>query len=107
MRKFQWTIQRNECPWKRKWIKRMSDYLKLRGYSQQTRKSYLGHVRRFVTAAEGSLERMTNEWIEKYLLRVMDENKSSAYMNQMISALKIFFKYIVFNEAATMTFPRE
>ncbi|MBP1155067.1 MULTISPECIES: hypothetical protein [unclassified Paenibacillus] len=29
------------------WIKRMSDFLKLRGYSQQTRKAYVGQLRRF------------------------------------------------------------
>lgn len=87
-------------------LEKMANHMKLRGYSQQTRKAYLSHLGRFLGYCENSIEKVSSESIEQYLLQLIEEKKSHAYVNQTVSALKIFCKEILYRGTAEISFPR-
>ena len=66
--------------------------LKLRGYSRMTRKTYLNHLRHFLSYV-GKDPRQTGEAeIREYLLFLIDKKRvSRTYQNQAISAIKFLY----------------
>lgn len=66
----------------------------LRKYSAKTQKAYLGHIKRFLQFCSKNIEEIDNGDIKKYLLKLIDQEKSSVYINQAISALEFLFKSI-------------
>lgn len=69
-------------------LRRVSEELRLRGYSPRTRKNYVGHLRRFLRARPGALDRLTTEQVRRYLLQLQADGLSVSYRHQVISALK-------------------
>lgn len=66
--------------------------LKLKGYSEETQKSYLGHIRRFLIYSNKESNLLSKEDIRKYLMCLLDEKeKSHSYVNQVISAIRFLF----------------
>lgn len=84
----------------------MEGELRLKGYSLKTRKAYLGHVRRFINIY-GDREKYGEKEVRSYLLRLLEEqDKSHAYVNQVISALKILFKNVLKRPGVVISVPR-
>jgi Site-specific recombinase XerD len=73
-------------------IMQVDEQLKLKGYSFKTRKSYLNHIRRFSSFIDKNLELIEDQQIRKYILFLIDDQKSShSYINQAISAIKFLY----------------
>ncbi len=77
-------------------LKDMEDQLRLKGYSQKTRKSYLGHIRRLCIYYKKHPKDLNNEELQRYLLNLLNnENKSHSYVNQSISAMKFIYNVVL------------
>jgi len=68
--------------------------LNIRNYSTKTIKAYLNHVKRFVQFCNKDYKEINNDDIKSYLLKHIDEGKSSVYIDQAISALGFLFKEV-------------
>lgn len=70
----------------------MKEELVLKGYSDKTIKSYLGHIRRFETFIEKQLNNINSADIKRYTLYLINEKKTShSFANQAISAIKFLW----------------
>ncbi len=58
-------------------IQRMSEELRLRGYSRKSRKAYLGHINRFVSKCIKDIRQTEAEEIRQYVLHFLDDKRSS------------------------------
>jgi len=66
--------------------------LKLRGYSQKTRKAYLHHIDRYLRYLGKDPRELNGNHIREYLLYLIQKEKvSRAYHNQAVSALKFLY----------------
>ncbi len=87
--------------------KAIDDYLKLKGYSPKTIKSYRNNVTRFLTYAAKAPEKITNDDIRKYMLFLLEEQGTShSYVNQALSAIKIYFKEVLDRDDIAYHLPR-
>jgi len=69
----------------------MDNELKLNGYSQKTRKTYLGHVQRFISFNLKDTKDLGGDDIRKYLLFLLETKENThSYVNQAVSAIKFF-----------------
>jgi integrase/recombinase XerD len=86
----------------------MNKTLKLKGYSEDTIKSYLGHVRLVEEYFNGrSVTTLNDEDINDYLLYLLDEkNASHAYANQAISAIKFLYTHVLKKPIALISIQR-
>ena len=67
--------------------------LKLKGYSPKTIKCYVGHMMRFVEAANKDINEITKNNITDYLLYLLEhEANSHSYVNQAISSIQFLIK---------------
>ena len=70
---------------------KMRAYMIQAGYSEQTRKNYISHIRRFLEFSKGSADEI---WINAYMVELLETKKSShAYCNQAVNAIKLFLKH--------------
>lgn len=68
---------------------KMEEEIKLKGYSNKTSKSYLGHIRRFSSFINKDLDEISNDEVRKYALFLLEkEGVSHSYVNQAISSIK-------------------
>lgn len=81
-------------------LRRISEELRLRGYSPRTRKNYLGHIRRFLRAQPGALDDLRTEHARQYLLGLQAAGASVSYQHQAISAIR-FLASTLGREVAT------
>jgi len=66
--------------------------LNLKGYSKETHKSYLGHIRRFLLYIKKEPNLLNKEDIRRYLMYLLNEKeKSHSYTNQAISSIRFLF----------------
>ncbi len=73
-------------------VSNLERLLRLRAYSLQTRKVYLGHARRYLLYLITVDEDISITSAQEFLLMLLDERQySSAYVNQAVSALKLLF----------------
>lgn len=75
-------------------IATVKDELYLRNYSIKTAKAYLNHIKRFFHFCSKDFKEINNADIKRYLLKLIDEGKSSAYVDQAISALGFLLKEV-------------
>lgn len=68
-------------------LRRVSEELRLQGYSPSTRKNYVGHLRRFLRAHPEALDELTTEQVKRYLLQLQADGLSVSYQRQVISAV--------------------
>jgi len=81
--------------------------LELKGYSPNTRRNYLAHVRRFVQHFHRSPEEMGDEEIRTYLHYQLTECEvSQAHLNQAYSALKFFYETTLHQDWSAFRIPR-
>jgi site-specific recombinase XerD len=84
--------------------------LLLRGYSPQTRKVYLGHVRRFLRWAGQGVEDLPADptgLAEGYLLELVERRAvSRSYHSQAVSALRFLFETVLGEPRLAIALPR-
>lgn len=82
-------------PWEKQILIKLSDQLKLKGYSSKTIKAYVGHIRRFVDYNDDDPLVLNKKDIDKYLLYLLDDHSCShSYVSQAISAIKILYNEV-------------
>ncbi|MFW6035134.1 MAG: site-specific tyrosine recombinase/integron integrase [Halothermotrichaceae bacterium] len=85
----------------------MKERLKLKGYSIKTRKVYMNHIKKFINfnliKVRGALEEKD---IRKYMVFLLDSDTSHSYVNQALSAIKIFYKTVLGKSKFTLDIPR-
>ena len=73
-----------------------SRIMKMQGFSRTTQKAYLGHVRRWLYWHNKKIEFCNKSEVHDYLVYLFDaKNASHSYVNQAISALKLFYENIL------------
>ena len=65
--------------------------LKLKNYSVKTQKAYLGHVRRLLQYHKKCIDDIDRDDIRSYLLELVNQDKSPAYIDQAVSAIKFLY----------------
>ncbi|MDD3350831.1 MAG: site-specific integrase [Eubacteriales bacterium] len=87
--------------------KEMEEHLKLKGYSPKTVKAYKHNVTRFLDYACKSPEMIINQDIRNYMLFLLETQKCShSYANQVLSAIKIYFKELLNRSDILYNLPR-
>lgn len=71
-------------------LQRLSENLKLKGYSLKTQKAYIGHAERYLRTLQIPLRDAEFEHTRAYLLNLYEESRSSSYVNQAVSALRFW-----------------
>ncbi|NLJ04383.1 MAG: tyrosine-type recombinase/integrase [Exilispira sp.] len=81
--------------------------LKLRGYSQKTRKAYLHHIGKFLCYFMKDPVLLDESHIKEYVLYLIDEKRVSwSYHNQAVSALKFLYDEILNEHRVVSGLPR-
>jgi integrase/recombinase XerD len=85
---------------------RMDDDLRIRGYSANTRASYLRCVRHFVRHFMRPPDQLTPEHIRQYQLYLTrDRQVSWPYFNQAVCALRFFYRQVLQTDWAVAQIP--
>ena len=91
-------------------LDRVREGLLVRGYSPNTRKVYLGHVRRFLEwcgAGEVALPDDPERSARAYLLHLVEERRvSRGCHNQVVSALRFLFETVLGMPSLSLRIPR-
>lgn len=87
--------------------KQITEHLKLKGYSPKTIKAYRNNVTRFLEHTHKEPEEITNDDIRNYILFLLEGlGGSHSYANQVLSALKLFFREILNRNDIVYNLPR-
>ncbi|HYE12522.1 MAG TPA: site-specific tyrosine recombinase/integron integrase [Patescibacteria group bacterium] len=71
-------------------------FMKLKGYSLQTQKLYISHLKRFICFIDKDLDKVDNSDIKKYCLSLMENNKhSKSFVDQSVSVIKLLYKEVL------------
>lgn len=85
----------------------LEDHLKLKGYSPKTRKAYRNSVTRFLRYCGKSVQDATDEDVRNYMLFLLEVHGCShSYVNQSVSAIKIYFREVLGRYEMGQTLPR-
>lgn len=71
-------------------LNNLSSLLKQKGYSTSTQRAYLGHAHRFLNGMKDSIENVTTDHIRRYVVQLVNEDRSHVYINQAISTLRFW-----------------
>jgi len=81
--------------------------LKLRGYSQKTRKAYLHHIELYINYFAKYPKELDENHIREYILHLIDEKKvSRSYHNQAVSAIKFLYDDVLKMPKVVGSLPR-
>jgi len=87
--------------------KAMEELLKLKGYSPKTIKSYKNHILRFFSYVKKSPEQVCDRDVRDYMLYLLETlSCSHSYVNQALSAIKIYFVEIAHRSDLTYDLKR-
>jgi integrase/recombinase XerD len=85
-----------KCEINDKVISEYQDFMKLKAYSWQTQKLYIGHLKRFISFVDMDLIKVENSDIRKYILFLMENNKhSKSFIDQAVSVIKLLYKQVL------------
>ncbi len=87
-------------------LKKMEELLRLKGYSPETIKAYLGHVKRFIIFLDKEVQEIEDRDIRKYLLALLDQDKSHAYVNLAVSSIKFLVLNVIHRRDLIIELPR-
>lgn len=81
--------------------------MELKGYSERTIKSYLGHMKRYTSYLGTSPAEAGEVEVKRYLHHLISNQKQSrSYVNQTYSALKVFYDKVVKRPGVVGQLPR-
>ena len=83
-------------------------YMVLRNYSIRSIKAYELHIKKFLQSwPHGKIPELTKEQISNYIWKTVSENNySRSYQNQMINALKLYYRVLESRAIETEALPR-
>lgn len=86
----------------------MDEEMQLRGFTRQTRRLYLAHVRRFHErpGAASQTEVATSDEVRRWILDLLQAGKSHSYANQALSALRFLYKAVLTHHLKLESVPR-
>ena len=88
-------------------LKQLEKQLTFKGYSSKTKKSYIGHVRRFLSFINKKPELLEKQDVEKYIYYLLNEQQNShAFVNQALSAIKFYYEYTLKKGKVLYDLPR-
>ena len=79
-------------------LDKLTTELKLRGFSEQTVRTYLFHNKKFLQFIKKEPDLVDEDDIKKYIAFLMDNEQKPASINLILSALKFFHKEILGND---------
>lgn len=79
------------------YLQKMTDELKLRGYSKKTIKAYLFCLKQYLCFSRMNPEILNIEAVKSFLLDKHDKNYSPQTINLFLNAIKFFYKEIIGN----------
>lgn len=89
------------------YLEKMSATMELRGFSQSTKKTYLGHLRRFAQFSQKHPDACGYEDVRAFLLHAITVKKfSSEYVNSAYGAIKFFYQSALCREWNLLHVPR-
>lgn len=88
------TIELERSSWDPRVRRQLLIRLRLKGYSAQTTRTYVSHVERFYRYYECRRDVHVHDLLTTYCEKLIGENRSHTYVNQAISALKLFFEQV-------------
>ncbi|SFL89178.1 site-specific tyrosine recombinase/integron integrase [Halanaerobium salsuginis] len=78
------------------YLNKFENQLILKGYSKNTIKAYLSHIRQFITYNKIDIQLLTIKDLNNYLLYLLEQKQNThAFVNQFISAFKTFNQLII------------
>lgn len=80
--------------------------LKLQGFSFRTQKAYCNHCMHFLSFSNVPADKIEQEHMEKYLLRLLEKENSHSYVNQALSAIKYFMQHVCARHDLKYNLPR-
>ncbi|OGO78686.1 MAG: integrase [Clostridiales bacterium GWB2_37_7] len=96
-----------KCSFNEKIISDYQDFMKLKAYSWQTQKLYIGHLRRFISFIDKDLDKVDSGEIKRYFLFMMENNNhSKSFVDQAVSAIKILYNEVLQKSDIIMNIPR-
>lgn len=78
----------------------------LKGFSPKTKKAYEGHIRRFCQSHADVFMQLEVSHVHTYLLRLFTLKCSHSYINQAMSALKLFLGKVCHRPELVLQLPR-
>jgi site-specific recombinase XerD len=90
--------------WLRSLLKRMDEEMVLRGFTRETRRLYLAHVRRFYV--DRSTPDVDRDEIRRWLLYLLRSGRSHSYVNQALSALRFLHRSVLRTPGPVAHIPR-
>lgn len=89
------------------YLKQMNDAMELRGFATSTKKTYLGHIRRFAEFTKRHPATCGYEDVRTFLLHAITVKKfSSEYVNSAYGAIKFFYQSTLCREWNMHQVPR-
>lgn len=89
------------------YLKQMNDAMELRGFATSTKKTYLGHIRRFAEFTKRHPATCGYEDVRIFLLHAITVKKfSSEYVNSAYGAIKFFYQSTLCREWNMYQVPR-
>lgn len=86
---------------------KMEEELILKGYTERTRKNYLGHIKRFFMYTGKDHNLVETQDIRGYLIYLLEEkDMSHSFVNQAISAVKFWFCIVSKRQDISVYMPR-
>lgn len=87
-------------------IKAVISQLKLKNYSIRTEKAYVNHIKRYLKYIGENPQNGDESKIRKYLLSLVDDEVSGAYLDQAVSAIKFLYEDVMEQPKAVISIPR-
>lgn len=94
-RSAKWNASSKQPHWNAEWKQKMKDQLIRRGYSSKTIRVYCSHVERFSAYVTEKNGRFNSSTLQAYTLDLLNRSCSHVYVNQAISALKFYGRYVL------------
>lgn len=82
----------------------MDEEMVLRGFTRETRRLYLAHVKRYYSGREGA--EVDEEEVRRWLLHLLRTGKSHSFANQALSALRFLHKHVLNTPSPVVDIPR-
>ena len=93
-------------PEREKCLLAMAQELRLRGYGAKTRKTYLGHINRFLRHYCKAPESLGEREIRAYVHETLEKGFTHSYVNQLVSALSFLYCRVLKNPQPIDNLPR-
>ncbi|ABR47605.1 phage integrase family protein [Alkaliphilus metalliredigens QYMF] len=88
-------------------LQQLEKQFTLKGYSPKTKKSYIGHVKRFLGFINNKPEVLTKQDVEKYMYHLLNvQENSHAFANQALSAIKFYYQHSLKKDKVLYDLPR-